>query len=73
MDLESIMLSKVSQTEKAKYPVITYMWNIKIKQMYITKQKQTHRYRKQTSGYQQGEGREEGQDRGMGLRTNYYV
>ena len=41
--------------------------------MYIAKQKQTHRCRKQTSGYQWGEGRWEGQDRGMGLRdTNYY-
>ena len=38
------------------------------------KWKQTHRYRKQTSGYQRGEGRGEGQIRGMGLRdTNYYV
>ena len=35
--------------------------------MYIAKQKQTHKYRKQTSGYQQGEGRGKGQDRGMGL------
>ena len=42
--------------------------------MNITKQKQTDRYRKQTSGYQWGEGKEEGQDRGMGLRdTNHYV
>ena len=31
------------------------------------KQKQTHRYRKQTSGYQWGEGKREGQIRGMGL------
>ena len=30
--------------------------------MNITKQKQTHRYREQTSGYQRGEGRMEGQD-----------
>ena len=31
-------------------------------------------YREQTSGYQWGEGRMEGQDRGRGLRgTNYYV
>ena len=30
--------------------------------MYITKQKQTHRYREQTGGYQWGEGRG-GQDR----------
>ena len=38
------------------------------------KWKQTHRYRKQTSGYQRGEGSGEGQIRGMGLRdTNYYV
>ena len=42
--------------------------------MYITKQKQTHRYGKQTSGYQWGEGRGEGQARGRGLRdTNCYV
>ena len=42
--------------------------------MYITKQKQTHRYREQTSGYQWGEGRREGRGRSMGLRgTNYYV
>ena len=35
-----------------------------------TKQKQTHRYREQASGYQWGEG----QYRGRGLRgTNYYV
>ena len=36
--------------------------------MNIAKQKQTHRYRKQTSGYQWGEGRGEGQDNGMGLK-----
>nr|KAF6478011.1 hypothetical protein HJG59_010902 [Molossus molossus] len=27
-DLESIMLSKISQSEKEKYHVITYLWNI---------------------------------------------
>ena len=37
--------------------------------MYITKQKQTHRYREQTSGYQWGERRDEGQDRGRGLSS----
>ena len=31
--------------------------------MYITKQKQPDRYRDQTSSYQKGEGKEEGQDR----------
>ena len=40
--------------------------------MYITKQKQTHRYKEQASGYQWGEGSGEGQVRGRGLRgTNY--
>ena len=32
--------------------------------MNITKQKLTHRYVEQTSGYQWGEGNGEGQDRG---------
>ena len=42
--------------------------------MNITKQKQTHRYRQQTRGYQWGEGRGQGQDGGRGLRgTNYNV
>ena len=42
--------------------------------MNITKKKQTHRYRKQTCGYQWGEGSREGQERGRGLRgTNYYT
>ena len=40
--------------------------------MCITQQKQTHKYREKTSGYQQGERRGEGQDKGMG-DTNYYV
>ena len=42
--------------------------------MYITKQKQTHRHREQTSVFQCGEGRGERQDNGRGLRgTNYDV
>ena len=42
--------------------------------MYVTKQKQSHRYRKQPNGYPWGEGRGRGNTRGMGLRdTNYYV
>lgn len=32
------------------------------------KKKQTHRYRKQNSGYQRGEGRKEGKIRDMELR-----
>ena len=42
--------------------------------MTITKQKQMHRYREETSGYQWGEEREKGHDRGKELKgTNYYV
>ena len=42
--------------------------------MNTAKEKQTHRYREQTSGYQWGEGKGEVQDRGRELRgTNYYV
>ena len=38
------------------------------------KNKQTHRHREETSGYQWGEESGEGQYRGRGLRgTNYYV
>ena len=51
------------------------MWNLKIIQMNVyTKYKQIYRHRKQTCGYQRGEGREEGQIRGMGLtETKYYI
>ena len=47
----------------------------KIIQMNVyAKQKHAHRYRKQTSSYQRGEGRREGQITCMGLRLkNYYV
>ena len=51
------------------------MWNLKTKQNkknVYARQKQTHRYRKQTCGYQRREGSGEGQIRGMGL-TNYYI
>ena len=42
--------------------------------MNITKQKQTHRYREQTSSYQWGAGRGKEQNRDRRLRgTNYYV
>ena len=40
----------------------------------IIKQKQTHRYKEQTSGYQWGESGGEGQDRSRGLSgINCYV
>ena len=38
------------------------------------RREESHRYREQTSGYQWGEGRREGQFRSRGLRgTNYYI
>ena len=43
---------------------IAYMWNLKNNaNKYIAKQKWTHRYRKQTRGYQWGEGRGRGKTR----------
>ena len=52
MDLETIILSEVSQAEKDKY--FTYMQNLKkdIQINLFTKQKQGHRSRKQIYGYQ---------------------
>ena len=42
--------------------------------MNITKQKQTHRYKEQASGYKLGGRKGEGKVRGRGLRSiNYYV
>ena len=50
MDLEIVILSEESQTEEDKYH-IAYMWNLFLKRAQINlfiKQKQSHRYRKQT-------------------------
>ena len=47
MDLEMIILSEVSQTER-QTSSIAYMKNLKNDTNELTKQKQTHRYRKQT-------------------------
>ena len=40
--------------------------------MNITKKKQTHTYREQTSGYQWGERSGEGEDKDRGLRGKNY-
>ena len=74
MELERIMLSEISQTEKEKYCIVSlYMESKKYNKLVnITKKEQTHRYGEQTSGYQQGEGRGKRQYRGKRLRgTNY--
>ena len=56
IDLEGIMLSEISQTEKDKYHMISLICAIyKNKTKEQTKQKQIHRYRDEISGYR-GEG-----------------
>ena len=56
MDLEVIIVYEVSLTEKDKYHLISLICGIfkKIQLNLFTKQKQTHRHRKQTDGYQRG-------------------
>ena len=56
MDLEIIILSQVSDTEEDKYHMISFICGIKkmIQMNLFTKQKQTHRHRKQIYGYQRG-------------------
>ena len=76
MDLEGIMLSETSQTEKDKYCIYhLYVESKKYNKLVnITKKKQTLRCREQTSGYQWGEGMGKGHARDRGLRsTNHYV
>ena len=68
------MLSEISQRKTNSVCYHLYVESRKTKLMNITKKKQTHKYRKQTSGYWWGEGSWEGQDRGRGFRRkNYYV
>ena len=76
MDAENIILSKVNQTEKGIYYMISLICRIlKIIQMNLyIKQEQNHRRRKQTHGYQSGEQGREGIIRNMGLMDkNYYT
>ena len=61
-DLECIMLSEISQTEKNKYHMIyLYVESKNPNKRTNKEQKQTHRYRKQTSFCQRGGGQGEGQ------------
>ena len=59
MNLEIIILSEVSQTEKDKYDTIPVICGIQKEKMNLfTEQKRTHRLWKQTYGYQRGKGGE---------------
>ena len=71
IDLEIIILSKVSQKEKDKYH-ITYMRNLVQHKWAYIKQKQTHRYREQTCGCQAGGEREGGRNGSLGLAEATY-
>ena len=50
MDLEIVTVGEVSQAKRQILHDITFMWNLKktIQINLFTKQKQTHRHRKQT-------------------------
>ena len=54
--------------EKERVYIITYMWGLKNKKMNTTKQRQTHRHKEKTTGYQWWEGSGEEQDRDKRLR-----
>ena len=65
---------EVSQTEKDKYCVLSFRLDSKNQSKHEYNKIETDWYGEQTSGYQWGEGWEEGQDRSRQLRsTNYYV
>ena len=60
MDLEIIILSEVSQTEKDKYHMISLTCELLKKKKKDTNEliskTETHRHRKQAYGYQRGKG-----------------
>ena len=61
MDLEGIVLSEISQTEKDKYCMISHVESTKFNKLVNkAKKQQIHCYRMQTSGYQRGEGKRGG-------------
>ena len=55
MDLEIIILSEVSHTEKDKYD-ITYKWNLKQDTNELIYRTETNTQTQKTYGYQRGEG-----------------
>ena len=68
------LISWWNKSDRERYlSVIIYEWNLQSKtNERIEQNKNTHRHREQTSGYQWGKGSREGQVRGRRLRgTNY--
>ena len=68
MDLEGVMLSEISQSENNKYDFMC-MWNLKSNINEQIKQKQTHRYREQTDGFQRGGGLGDWEKKAKGLKN----
>ena len=66
MDLEMVILSEESQTKTNVLRYHLHVESYKDANEFITKQKQTHRHRKQTHGRQRRKGRE-GCTWGLGL------
>ena len=50
IDLEVIVLSGISQTEKDKYHDFTFTWNLENRIDIWTKEKQAHKYREHFDG-----------------------
>ena len=75
MNLESIILSQVSQNQNNKDHMISLICGIQNIHMNTNKkQKQTHRYREQTGGDQKGHGGGGGTVWGLGLAdANYCI
>ena len=76
MDLEIIILSEISQTEKDKYHMISLICGIQnmTQTNLSTKQKQTHRHIEQTSGCQEEGGVGKCWIGSLGLAgANYYI
>ena len=78
MDLENIILSEISQTEKdkRKYYNVTYSWNLKNNTMNgcICKTEIDSQIQQTNLWLPKGRGNREGQIRGMGVTdTNYYI
>ena len=72
MDLESVILSELSQRKANTILYRFYVASQIIQMKVYTKQKQTYIHRKQTYGFQRRKRREKGQVRSMRLTdTNY--
>ena len=72
MDLEIIELSEVIQTEKDKYHMISLICGM-VQMSLFTKQKLSHRCRKQTCAYQGGSGRQINWEIEVDIYTLLYI